>query len=150
VSIDGGKTWDPAKLGRDQDKYSWRLFEFPWSAIEGNITVIARAKDAAGRVQPLQQEWNPSGYLWNVAQPRPVTVSRTEQPPPSNPVSVAPQPHGYRDACLTCHDQDIIQMQRLNSAQWDREITKMTGWGAEIKPEDREGIINYLKANFRQ
>ncbi len=152
VSTDGGKTWHPAKLGRDQDKYAWRLFELPWKATEGSFTLMSRAKDASGRVQPMQQEWNPSGYLWNVAQAREVTVSRTELPPPENtqPASASSQPHGYREACLTCHDQDIVQMQHLNAAQWERELTKMTGWGAEIKPADREGILNYLKANFKQ
>lgn len=149
VSVDGGKSWKAAKLGRDHDKYAWRLFELPWKATEGSYTLMSRAKDESGRVQPMQQEWNPSGYLWNVAQARQVTVSRTEQAPAGNPTTAAAQPHGYRQACLTCHEQDIIQMQRLTPAQWDREMTKMTGWGAEMKPEDREAIGNYLKANFK-
>ena len=143
--MDGGKNWKAAKLGKDQDKYAWRLFEIPWKATEGKYTLMARAKDSAGRVQPMEQEWNPSGYLWNVAQPRQVTVSRTEQPPPE-PGNAAAAAAWLQTACLTCHDNDIVQMQRLTSAQWDREITKMTGWGAEIKPEDRDGIMNYLKA----
>jgi len=41
-------------------------------------------------------------------------------------------------------------MQKLTSAQWDRELQKMTGWGAEIKPENKDAILNYLKANFKQ
>ena len=28
--------------------------------------VLARARDAAGNTQPFDQEWNPSGYAWNV------------------------------------------------------------------------------------
>jgi DMSO/TMAO reductase YedYZ molybdopterin-dependent catalytic subunit len=150
VSVDGGKTWHAAKLGRNQSKYAWRLFEFPWKATEGSYTILSRAKDAAGRVQPMEQEWNPSGYLWNVAQARQISVSKDERPPPSAQIAGAEQPHGYKTACLTCHDNDIVQMQRLNSAQWDREINKMTGWGAQIKPEDRDGIVNYLKSNFKQ
>ena len=152
VSTDGGKSWRAAKLGRDQAKYAWRLWEVDWRpAAEGNFTIVARAKDAAGNVQPMEQQWNPSGYLWNVAAPKEVVVSRTERQPviPGGAV-VGDQPPGYRAACLTCHEEDIIRMQKLNSAQWDREINKMTGWGAEIRPEDKEGIVNYLKSNFKQ
>jgi hypothetical protein len=102
-------------------------------------------------MQPLEQQWNPSGYLWNVAAPKDVTVSRTEQvPAPSNAPAPAPElPAGYKSACLTCHQEDIIRMQRLTPAQWDRELNKMAGWGAEIKPDDKESILNYLKANFK-
>jgi hypothetical protein len=53
-------------------------------------------------------------------------------------------PAAYRTACLTCHGNDVVEQQRLTRAQWDREINKMTGWGAQVKPEDREAILNYL------
>ena len=149
VSTDGGKTWRAAKLGRDQDKYAWRLFELPWTAAEGTYTLMSRAKDSNGRMQPSQEEWNPSGYLWNVAQPREVKVSRTEMPPQALVHPEGTQPPGYKTACLTCHDQDVVAMQRLTPAQWDREVQKMTGWGAEIKPENRDAILAYLKENFK-
>jgi DMSO/TMAO reductase YedYZ molybdopterin-dependent catalytic subunit len=151
VSTDGGKTWKAAKLGRDHSKYAWRLWELNWKPGEGDYRLIARAKDTAGNMQPLEQQWNPSGYLWNVAAPKDVTVSRTEQvPAASNAPAPAPElPAGYKSACLTCHQEDIIRMQRLTPAQWDRELNKMAGWGAEIKPDDKESILNYLKANFK-
>jgi len=44
----------------------------------------------------------------------------------------------------------MMQQQHLTSAQWDREINKMTGWGAPIKPQDREAILNYLSNRFKQ
>lgn len=153
VSTDGGKTWQPSKLGRDRAKYAWRLWSMDWKpSAEGSYMLLARAKDDAGNVQPLQQQWNPSGYLWNVATPKEVIVSRTEHPPASSD-SVMPsadsQPPGYKAACLPCHGEDIIRMQRLTPAQWDREVTKMVNWGAEIKPEHKEGILSYLKSNFK-
>jgi hypothetical protein len=40
-------------------------------------------------------------------------------------------------------------MQRLTPAQWDREVNKMVGWGAEIKPDEKESILKYLKTNFK-
>jgi DMSO/TMAO reductase YedYZ molybdopterin-dependent catalytic subunit len=151
VSTDGGQNWHPAKLGRDQAKYAWRLWEYTWRPVEGSYKILARAKDAAGNVQPMEQQWNPSGYLWNVAALKEVQVSRTDQQPPAAPRPIAAeQPPGYKSACLTCHDEDIIRMQKLTSAQWDREVQKMTGWGAEISPAQKDAIVNYLKNNFKQ
>lgn len=151
VSTDGGSTWHPAKLGRDKSKYAWRLWAFDWKAPEGEHKILSRAKDAAGNVQPMEEQWNPSGYLWNVSAPKLVSISSTEQKPEAMHAPMpGAQPAGFKAACLGCHDEDIIRMQKLNSAQWDREIGKMTGWGAQIKPEDKEGILNYLKSNYKQ
>src|SRR5579864_5748107 len=65
VSVDAGKTWKPAQLGKDQSRYGWRLWSLDWKAPEGKYTLLSRATNAAGQVQPISQEWNPSGYLWN-------------------------------------------------------------------------------------
>jgi sulfite oxidase len=66
VSSDGGATWLPAKLGRDQAKYAWRLWSLNWKApAPGDYRLLSRATDSQGRVQPQVAEWNPSGYLYN-------------------------------------------------------------------------------------
>jgi len=150
VSVDAGNTWKPAKLGKDQSRYAWRLWELDWKAGEGKYTLMARAKNVAGQVQPLSEEWNPSGYLWNVAQPTTVEVS-SKQPaktPPDEP-SHAAQPPGYQAACLTCHDEAMMKQQHITRAQWDREADKMVRWGAPLKPEEREGILKYLSDQFK-
>jgi hypothetical protein len=121
-----------------------------WQAPAGKYTLMARATNAAGQSQPLSQEWNPSGYLWNVAQPIDVEVSANATPPAAPGVHPAEQPPAYKAACLTCHDEGMMTQQHLTRAQWDREVQKMTGWGARIKPEDREAILKYLSDNFRQ
>src|SRR6266481_1683036 len=150
VSVDAGNTWKPAKLGKDQSRYAWRLWELDWKAGEGKYTLMARAKNAAGQVQPLSQEWNPSGYLWNVAQPIDVEVSskQPEKSPPDDHKR-APQPPGYQAACLTCHDEAMMKQQHITRAQWDREADKMVRWGAPLKPEEREGILKYLSDQFK-
>ena len=51
-------------------------------------------------------------------------------------------------ACLTCHEARIIVQQRLSSAAWAKEVDKMTKWGAEVDPKDRDALIEYLSANF--
>ena len=150
VSTDGGQTWKPARLGGPQTKYGWRLWQYDWKAAEGNYTLRSRATNAAGQTQPLSQEWNPSGYLWNVAQPIAVTISA--QAPVASTAAPAPAltyPDGYKAACNGCHDDHMMTQQRLTRAQWDREIDKMTGWGAAFKPQDREAILNFLAGQFK-
>jgi DMSO/TMAO reductase YedYZ molybdopterin-dependent catalytic subunit len=66
VSADGGAAWRPAKLGGEQAKYAWRLWSMQWKAPgPGDYTLLSRATDSQGRVQPTVAEWNPSGYLYN-------------------------------------------------------------------------------------
>lgn len=99
----------------------------------------------------MDQEGNPSGYLWNVVPRVGVDVVRelsrispTAQPSASGPA----QPNGFKGACHACHDEDVIRQQRLTRAQWDREINKMAGWGAKVKDEDRAGFLDSLFANY--
>jgi sulfite oxidase len=150
VSTDGGQTWIAAKLAGPQTKYGWRSWECPWKAALGEYTLIARATNAAGQAQPLSEEWNPSGYLWNVAQPFKVVISDSA---PESAVLAAAQttayPDGYKTACLVCHDEHMMVQQHLTPAQWDREVNKMTGWGANIKPQNREEILKYLSEQFK-
>src|SRR5579863_9586508 len=75
VSTDGGQTWKPAKLGGRPTQYGWRLWQLDWKAAEGKYTLMSRATNAAGQSQPVMEQWNPNGYLWNVAQPVAITVS---------------------------------------------------------------------------
>jgi DMSO/TMAO reductase YedYZ molybdopterin-dependent catalytic subunit len=67
ISTDAGDSWHDANLGNDQAHYAWRLWDYNWTPpSEGTFTILARATDTAGRVQPSRPAWNPSGYLWNV------------------------------------------------------------------------------------
>lgn len=65
VSIDGGASWTPAALGRDQARYAWRLWSYEWKAKGGDYSILSRATDSQGRTQPNNPAWNPSGYLYN-------------------------------------------------------------------------------------
>ncbi len=152
VSTDGGQSWKSAKLGGHREQV--RL------ASCGNT--IGRRRRASTRCCPVRriwpgkpsrsaEPWNPAGYLWNVAQPMSVTIS-AQAPPSTAPEAAPPEsayPEGYKAACFVCHDEHMMQQQRLNPGQWDRELNKMTGWGAKVKPEDREAILNYLSSHFK-
>ena len=152
VSIDGGQNWKPAKLGGKTTQYGWRLFQADWKPSEGKYTLLSRATNMAGQTQPLAQEWNPNGYLWSVAQPVVVTISAHAAAGSADETAASPTsyPEHYKAACFACHDEHMMQQQHLTGAQWDREMNKMTGWGAQIKPEDRESILKYLSDHFKQ
>ena len=157
VSVDGGRRWSPATLRRDQrTRFGWRQWEFNWTpSEEAYYTLLARARDTAGNIQPLDQEWNPSGYAWNVV-PRVRIDAVRELPgnrapagvPPAASASTVAQPATFRSSCGVCHEDDLIRQQRLTRADWDREIEKMIGWGARGRDEDRAGFLDYLSGNF--
>jgi sulfite oxidase len=65
VSTDGGATWNPATLGHDRAQYAWRLWNYEWKATGADYTILSRATDSQGHVQPDTAVWNPSGYLYN-------------------------------------------------------------------------------------
>ena len=66
VSTDGGKTWTAGKFVETWDRYSWRKWEHAWDAAAGSHTIMARATDSLGRVQPTSRASNRLGYRWNV------------------------------------------------------------------------------------
>jgi sulfite oxidase len=147
VSVDGGRSWKPAALNSKQrTRFGWRPWEFAWTPSQAAYySILARARDASGNTQPLDQEWNPSGYLWNVVprvhvsvgDPAPAPSTATSQAAPSQP------PAALRN-CLVCHDDDVIRQQRLTRAQWTAEINKMAGWGARIDDAGRDALLDYL------
>ncbi len=66
ISVDGGTTWHAARLGAQQSRYAWRLWDYAWNAPKaGEYTIMSRATDEQGRTQPQTAAWNPSGYLFN-------------------------------------------------------------------------------------
>jgi hypothetical protein len=63
VSVDGGKEWRPAGFMGETARGAWREWateiEVPTPA---TVTVMARATDNAGEVQPEQARANAGGY----------------------------------------------------------------------------------------
>ncbi|WP_249359339.1 molybdopterin-dependent oxidoreductase [Cupriavidus sp. 2SB] len=74
-SDDAGKTWRPAKLGKDLGKYSFREWHIDYRPSQkGNLDLRVRARSQAGEVQPTTARWNPAGYMRNVVESTQVTV----------------------------------------------------------------------------
>jgi DMSO/TMAO reductase YedYZ molybdopterin-dependent catalytic subunit len=151
VSVDAGRTWTSATMRRDQrTEFGWRPWEYRWTPPrEAYYTIFARARDAAGNRQPLEQEWNPSGYGWNVVPRIGVVVDKSAivsgTTPDTTPVTAPP---ALKSTCLSCHDEDVIRQQRLTRAQWDGEINKMVGWGAKVSDQDRSALLDYFTARY--
>ena len=63
VSVDGGKTWNPATLKTPLSPYSWVLWAYTWTPTnKGSTTVTVRAYDGAGNVQtPFAEQPFPNG-----------------------------------------------------------------------------------------
>jgi len=75
VSTDGGKTWTPAKLGKDLGKYAFREWKLPVRLAAGSYDLKVRATNNAGDTQPMDPLWNPAGYLRNVVETVHVTAA---------------------------------------------------------------------------
>ncbi len=74
VSTDGGGTWTDARLEPELGKYSWRRWRASWTPRNrGQYRLMARATNAIGETQSKEQ-WNRSGFMWNVIQEVDVSV----------------------------------------------------------------------------
>lgn len=75
VSTDGGQRWRAATLGPDLGRFSfreWRMAaNFPQ---RGAGSVMVRAANRAGEVQPATADWNGAGYRRHVIESTPVTI----------------------------------------------------------------------------
>ena len=66
VSFNEGASWQRAAINSGGDKYAWRIFSYEfWPQTQGYTTVLARATDGKGNLQPIVPAWNPLGYFWN-------------------------------------------------------------------------------------
>jgi DMSO/TMAO reductase YedYZ molybdopterin-dependent catalytic subunit len=75
VKIDNG-SWQPATLAPAAGKYAWKLFSYTWQgATPGEHTVVSRATDRDGYVQPEQLADKKTFLEDNSQYPRKVTIA---------------------------------------------------------------------------
>ena len=74
VSTDRGASWQPARLTEPRVPAAPVLWSYLWSATMGSHTLLARATDAAGNVQPMNGAFNRLGYGNNLIHAVQVTV----------------------------------------------------------------------------
>jgi DMSO/TMAO reductase YedYZ molybdopterin-dependent catalytic subunit len=65
VSTDGGHTWAEAEFLDPVQRHAWRRWEFDWLTPKkpGRYTLLARAKDANGNVQPDKHDQHYASYV---------------------------------------------------------------------------------------
>ena len=69
MSIDGGKSWQPAELGKDQGKYGFRQWQTQLAlSSPGPHTLMVRCTNTNGDTQPDFPVWNPAGYMRNTVE----------------------------------------------------------------------------------
>jgi mono/diheme cytochrome c family protein len=54
----------------------------------------------------------------------------------------------FTRVCLTCHEADIIEQQKLTPTGWTRSVEKMMRWGARISDADKQPLVDYLAARY--
>ncbi|WP_193199142.1 sulfite oxidase [Nostoc sp. MG11] len=74
VSLNGGKTWQFARLREPNFPFAWVRWDIEWNPIPGEYSLQARATDNLGNTQPTTVPWNDSGLLYGGVVSHPVTV----------------------------------------------------------------------------
>ncbi len=74
VSMDGGKTWQQARLREPNLALAWARWDIDWNAQKGDYNLLARATDDKGNTQPTTVPFNEKGYMYNAVVSHPVRV----------------------------------------------------------------------------
>ncbi|HIC03965.1 MAG TPA: oxidase [Nitrospirales bacterium] len=78
VSIDGGKSWQKARLRPADGHYAWNLWSITITPkTRGKLTIMSQATSITGEIQPEQAIWNPGGYKYNATDSIDLLVSQS-------------------------------------------------------------------------
>jgi len=64
ISTDGGSEWHKTDLKRYPNQpFAWVYWSYYWKpSRKGEYSIMSRARDSRGRIQPLEPYWNRKGY----------------------------------------------------------------------------------------
>jgi DMSO/TMAO reductase YedYZ molybdopterin-dependent catalytic subunit len=69
LSMDDGRTWQPATLGEDHGKYSFRRWQVDIPELtKGGHSLMVCCTNTVGDIQPAASNWNTSGFMRNVVE----------------------------------------------------------------------------------
>ena len=76
VSVDGGETWQCARLPDTPVRFAWQLWEYNWlvPSTPGKYKLMARATDEKRNVQPFTHDKNRKTYMINFISPVEIEV----------------------------------------------------------------------------
>ena len=76
VSMDNGQSWADAQFIGPHEEFAWRQWQYVWEAKEkGDFTLMSRAINSQGNLQPMNADWNVLGYGNNGVEEHAITVS---------------------------------------------------------------------------
>jgi DMSO/TMAO reductase YedYZ molybdopterin-dependent catalytic subunit len=80
VSTDGGQTWAEAEFLDPVQRHAWRRWKIDWLTPKkpGQYTLLARAKDASGVLQPTEHDQTYGVYVINHSLPIEVFIGGSE------------------------------------------------------------------------
>jgi mono/diheme cytochrome c family protein len=78
--------------------------------------------------------------------PSPADASAATAPPPAS--LAVDGKKLVTDDCQSCHADEMLQQQRLTSAQWAKVVAKMTTWGSPVEPENASALVAYLASHY--
>lgn len=113
-------------------------------SLTGWTNSVAKMIRWGAQITPQERELL-QPYLAAHFSPRPA-VSHPSSPPQAPALSAVEGT--YKTRCLTCHDADIIEQQKLSRIGWTRSVEKMMRWGAAIGDADKEPLVDYLFSRF--
>ena len=66
----------------------------------------------------------------------------------TKPLPPGPMQAKVKAACTQCHNAARITEQHKTRKEWNDQLDKMIGLGAEVADSDRAGFLDYLTKNF--
>jgi cytochrome c-type biogenesis protein CcmH/NrfF len=88
-------------------------------------------------------------YLAQHFAPRPVASHPvTADPGALGAEALAKAAATYQRVCLSCHEADIIEQQKLTPTGWTRSVEKMMRWGAQVRDAEKQPLVDYLAARY--
>lgn len=77
LSIDAGKSWQPAQLGADHGTYGFRQWQTQFTLPAGGAhTLMVRCTNSKNVAQPGFRIWNPAGYMFNTIETTHVVAAK--------------------------------------------------------------------------
>jgi hypothetical protein len=76
LSFDQGENWVEASIRSPSMSYEISRWDYNWQVkMSGHFSIVVRASDSSGNIQPKNSIWNKGGYGNNVAHQIEMTVN---------------------------------------------------------------------------
>ena len=77
-----------------------------------------------------------------------VSAQSSSDEGPSKPLPPGPMQAKVKAACTQCHAASRITKQHKTRQEWNDQLDKMIGLGANVPDSERNAFLSYLTKNF--